>query len=82
MSEAGSIELSTRLALSLSELAAALGCSENHARAMITDGLPHVRSGRRLLFPVREVTAWLGEKAEEERGRGDGIVEEMLRAES
>ena len=49
---------------------------------MMSEGLPHIRCRRRLLFPVREVKAWLGEKVEEERVRGDGIVEEMLRAES
>ena len=53
-----------KLALCQAEAAEALGLSENKLRevmANLDSGLPVVRVGRRVLFPVDELKAWLSD---------------------
>ncbi|MCC7313312.1 MAG: helix-turn-helix domain-containing protein [Planctomycetes bacterium] len=55
-----------RLALSVSEVARSLGCSERHLQAQIKKGaidIPSVRLGRLRLFPVDAVRDWLQREA-------------------
>lgn len=54
-----------RLALTLGELAKALGVSERHIQQQIKNGeidIPSLRLGRCRLFPVDSVKAWLAEQ--------------------
>jgi len=46
--------------------AKALGISKRKLWEITADrssGIPHIRFGRSILYPVREVTDWLGEQA-------------------
>lgn len=53
-----------RLALRPAEAAKALGIGERLLWSMTNRGeLPHVRMGRRVLYPVDELRAWLCEQA-------------------
>lgn len=48
------------LALRTREAAAALGVSERTLQSLVSAGeVPHVRVGRAVLFPVRELRDWL-----------------------
>jgi excisionase family DNA binding protein len=49
-----------RLALRVSEAAAALGISRRLLQSLVQEGrVPHVRLGRRVVFPVTVLQAWL-----------------------
>jgi excisionase family DNA binding protein len=62
-SKSASVGSGLRLALSRREAAAALGCSLNHFERHVQPELRVVYSGRRRLFPVRELEAWLERNA-------------------
>lgn len=62
-SASASFSRGLRLALSKREAAAALGCSVNHFERHVQPSLRVVYSGRRRLFPVRELEAWLEREA-------------------
>ena len=70
-------QLGTRLALSISEAAAAISVSERHLRKLLTE-IPHTYIGTRVVIPVKEFRAWLGERAKTESAQIDRIVEETL----
>ena len=71
------IDLSTRLALRPPEAAAALGVCERTLRALQPE-IPSVRIGRTLLYPVRELEAWLSRRATAEKTELDSVVESVL----
>jgi hypothetical protein len=71
------IELSTRLALRPREAAAALGICERTLRELQPE-LPTVRVGRSLLYPVRELEAWLSRRASTEKNELDSVVASVL----
>lgn len=49
-----------RLAMGVSEAAAALGISRRLLQLLVHEGrVPHVRLGRRVVFPVTALQAWL-----------------------
>ena len=52
-----------RLAVELTEAAAALGCSVKFFNEHVRNELRVVRRGRRVLVPVRELERWLDESA-------------------
>ena len=53
-----------RLALTPAETAKALGVGERMLWSMTNRGkIPHLRLGRRVLYPVRELEQWLSERA-------------------
>ena len=70
-------QLGTRLALSVSEAADAISVSERHFRSMLPE-IPHTHIGGRVVIPVKEFEAWLGERAKPESAQIDRIVEETL----
>ena len=70
-------QLGTRLALSISEAADAISVSERHFRSMLSE-IPHTHVGGRVVIPVKEFEAWLGERAKAERVQADRIVEGIL----
>ncbi len=56
-----------RLALRPKDAAKALGIGERklwEITADRTSGIPHVRLGKAILYPVRELRDWLAEKAQ------------------
>lgn len=54
-----------RLALSIPEAAAALGCSTRHVYDLIEeDGLPFVLLGRMKRVPVSSLQAWLDDRTQ------------------
>jgi excisionase family DNA binding protein len=58
-----------RLALGAAEAAPALGISERSLWTLTKSGdIPHVRIGRRVLYPVRALDTWLEEQAKGGRG--------------
>lgn len=71
------IDLSTRLALRPREAAAASGICERALRTLQPE-LPCVRIGRSLLYPVRELEAWLSRRARAEKSQLDSVVEGVL----
>ena len=71
--------LRDRLALSVEEAAAALGVSERHLRAILTE-IPHTYLGRRVVIPVEGLRTWLQERSGGEVRRVDRVAEEELRA--
>ena len=71
------IDLCTRLALRPREAAAALGVSERTLRSLQSE-LPSVRIGRTLLYPVRELEAWLSRRVTADKCRLDSVVEGVL----
>ena len=55
---------SIRLALKADEAARALGIGERALWSLTNrNAIPHVRIGRRVLYPVGALTAWLAEQA-------------------
>lgn len=52
-----------KLAVSKKEAAGALGVSVRHFERHVQDALPVVYSGRRRLYPVRDLEAWLERRA-------------------
>jgi predicted DNA-binding transcriptional regulator AlpA len=55
-----------RLALRPKEAAAAIGISARklwEITADKTSGIPHVRLGKAVVYPVRELTGWLADRA-------------------
>ena len=71
-------QLGTRLALSISEAADAISVSERHFRSMLPE-IPHTHIGGRTVIPVKELEAWLGERAKAESAQIDRIVEGTLK---
>ena len=71
------VSLEGRLALGIADAARALGISERHLRAHLSE-IPHVRIGGRLVFPVEVLKSWLSALAHQEQGRVDRMVNEML----
>lgn len=60
-----------RLALRPREAARALGISSRLLWALTNTGaIPHIRLGRAVLYPVRELTAWLTKQAKSEKADG------------
>jgi len=60
------------LALSPKEAARALGIGERLLWSITADrdsGIPHLRLGRRLIYPTRELQDWLAERATAEGKR-------------
>lgn len=56
-----------RLALNPAEAARALGISSRKLWEITADrdsGIPHVRIGRRVVYPTRELRDWLAQRAE------------------
>ena len=70
-------DLSTRLALTVPEAAAALGVSERHLRQLMPE-IPHLRVGRRVVIPVEPFREYLRARCEAERGKVDQVVEDIL----
>ncbi len=70
--------LSQRIALTVSEAADAVGVSERHLRAHLSE-IPHVRLGDRVLIPIRPLEEWLAREAKEEKDRTDDIADEILK---
>ncbi len=69
--------LSQRIALSVSEAADAVGVSERHLRKLLPE-IPHMHIGGRVVIPVKEFEAWLGEQVKAESVEPDRIVDEIL----
>ena len=76
-SNAAAVQLSTRLALTVNEAAAALGVSERHLRSMLPD-IPHVRLGERVLIPTKPFEEWLRKRTEQQANAIDQAVSEVL----
>jgi len=58
------------LALRPREAAKALGIGQRKLSELLADrdsGIPHVRCGRAVIFPVRELQDWLAERAKGNR---------------
>ena len=70
-------QLGTRLALSISEAADAISVSERHLRKLLPE-IPHMHIGGRVVIPVKEFEAWLGEQVKAESVEPDRIVDEIL----
>ena len=70
-------DLSTRLALTVAEAAAALGVSERHLRQLLPE-IPHLHVGRRVVIPVEPFREYLRARCEAERGKVDQVVEDIL----
>ena len=73
------MDLSSRLALSIREAAAALGVSEGLVRECLPE-LPHVHLGERVLIPVDELRRWLQERSRAERANTKSMADQILRA--
>ena len=71
------LDLRGRLALTLPEVARALGVSERHMRELRAE-LPCVTLGRRVVVPLDDLRAWLRNRAETERGSRLEAVKEVL----
>ena len=71
------VDLSDRLALTVSEAADAVGISERHFRSMLSE-IPHVYIGNRVVIPVELFQEWLRKQAKAEPGRVEAIVGEVL----
>jgi excisionase family DNA binding protein len=71
------LNLQSRLSLRPKEAAEALGISERTLRQMLPE-LPHVRAGGAILLPVDTLREWLRDQARFDRGRVDGVVNEVL----
>ncbi len=57
------------LALSTRDAATALSVSPDTLKGLMARGeVPHVRIGRRVLYPVAELRAWLSAKAAADQG--------------
>ena len=69
--------LSSRLALTVAEAAAAVGVSERHLRSMLPE-IPHTRLGGRVVVPVEPFRDWLKDRARAEEARADQIADEIL----
>ena len=71
------VSLEGRLALGIAEAARALGISERHLRAHLSE-IPHVRIGGRVVFPVEALKSWLTAQAHQEQARADRVVNEIM----
>jgi len=74
---AESVELANRIALGLSEAAAAIGVSPRHLRSHLSE-VPHVYLGERLLFPVDALREWLGSSARQQASESNAIADAIL----
>ena len=64
------------LALRPKDAAKALGLGSRKLWELTADGtIPHVRCGRAILYPVRELQDWLADQCLDQRGRCDGEKE-------
>ena len=70
--------LAERLALTVSETAAALGVSERHLRDLLPE-IPHTYLGSRIVIPVGTMQKWLEEQTKNETNLVDKTVDEILR---
>ena len=73
----GLFQLSSRLALDVSEAAGALGVSKRHLQNMLPE-VPHFYMGNRLLFPVAELREWMGRQSEAQRVQASNVVDEIV----
>ena len=73
----GDFKLAERLALRPAEVAEVLGVSERHIRQLLPQ-LPHVRLGGCVVVPVEGLREWLRDRAKQELGRVDSVVEDAL----
>jgi hypothetical protein len=71
------VRLSERLALSVSEAAAAVGVSERLMRSVLPD-IPHCRLGNRVVIPVSLLVEWLRKQAEKEQNVVGKAVNDIL----
>ncbi len=71
------IRLSERLALSIPEAAAAMGVSERHLRAELSN-IPHVHIGSRVVIPVSMLDEWLRKEVQKEQSVIGKAVDEIL----
>ena len=72
------VNLLSRLALSASELAEALGVSERLVRDLQSE-IPHTWLGRRVVFPVDQVREWLAERCATAARDSGTVANELLR---
>jgi excisionase family DNA binding protein len=79
MSRAAPLDLATRVTLSVTEAAAALGVSEAHLRNHLHD-VPHFHLGGRVLLPVAGLHEWAKRQAEAEVTQATRDAAEILRA--
>lgn len=62
-----------RLALAPKDAAKAIGIGQRKLWELTADrtsGIPHIRLGRRIVYPVRELTEWLAQRIERARREG------------
>ncbi len=71
------VRLSERLALSVSEAAAAIGVSERFMRTVLSD-IPHCRLGNRVVIPIPLLVEWLRKQAQEEQTIVGKAVNDIL----
>ena len=71
------LHLAGRLALSVSEAAAAIGVSERHFRTILGE-IPHLYVGKRVVIPVQPLQDWLRARAQVEGNRVDEAVKEIM----
>ena len=65
------MDLKIRKTITVSELAEILGLSDHEIRSNLWRGAdmpPRIKVGRRVLFPVEELDAWLSRKKEKTTG--------------
>lgn len=63
-SESSTPAASPKLTLNCSEAAVMLGVSERHLWTQTkARRIPHVKIGKRVVYPVKELTAWLEDRA-------------------
>ena len=71
------VGLANRLALSVSEAAAAIGVSERHFRSILGE-IPHLYVGTRIVIPTDSFRDWLRTQAKVEGNKVDATVKEIL----
>lgn len=71
-------DLRTRLALSVSEAAAAVGVSERHLRSLLRE-IPHTPLGGRVVIPVDLLREWLRRRSQQGSSRVDATVAAVLK---
>jgi hypothetical protein len=71
------VQLSERLALSVSEAATAIGVSERLMRTILPE-IPHCHVGNRVVIPVSLLVEWLCKQAQKDQTVVGKAVEEIL----
>ncbi len=73
-----SVSFDGRVALSVSEAAAALGVSERHLRSFLPE-IPRVHLGSRVIIPLDSLREWLRERAAQEKAQDRKLMEDLIR---